>query len=385
MVGSVRRHLLEFGGHLAVQIPIHLRLRLVGDVHAHLRLGAFGNQAAGNVGFGDQILLVLVRAPQQQMPLLHGLGQRIDIGFRIAGILRDMVERGLRGISEILVRLRRSHLRVHGVQQRLRGIRTIQYGAVRHSHTACNIKHVLQEQWIDGYHTIHLKAILLGPHGTHDLAGTREIRSEVHIADIRAQFVGEQHPLLGGELHHRLAGLGNLRIRDERLQAQMAALHGDHAKRPGQAAGRTGLRIGLRQNQIVARSVIGMAVRAEHAGQQLSYGVQRMHGAVELCTVGLGRVERIGDLVNVWPFRRLDLTGAVVDHLVGNAQRLLRILQTRKGDRAILHVDIAQIDVLGDLRQLRQRLRGNILQRGDRGTDRGNIIPHIRNMRCDRP
>ena len=128
-----------------------------------------------------------------------------------------------------------------------------------------------------------------------------------------------------------------------------------------------------------------MAVRAEHAGQQLSYGVQRMHGAVELCTVGLGRVERIGDLVNVWPFRRLDLTGAVVDHLVGNAQRLLRILQTRKGDRAILHVDIAQIDVLGDLRQLRQRLRGNILQRGDRGTDRGNIIPHIRNMRCDRP
>ena len=54
----------------------------------------------------------------------------------------------------------------------------------------------------------HLDAILYGPHCTYDFAGTREVGSEIHVADIRAQLVGEQHPLLGGELHHRLARLG---------------------------------------------------------------------------------------------------------------------------------------------------------------------------------
>ncbi|MFR1605408.1 MAG: hypothetical protein ACLSUZ_01785 [Bifidobacterium pseudocatenulatum] len=36
----------------------------------------------------------------------------------------------------------------------------------------------------------------------------------------------------------------------------MAALYGDYAKQTGQTAGRTSLRVGLRQNQVVARSVM---------------------------------------------------------------------------------------------------------------------------------
>ena len=115
LVSPIRHHFLEFGGHLAMQIPVHLRLRLVGNVHADLRLGTLGNGTTQNLGFGNQVLLALVRAPQQQMPL-HGPGKRTNIGFWIIGILGDVVERSLRGICEMPVLFLRRHLRIHNIQ-----------------------------------------------------------------------------------------------------------------------------------------------------------------------------------------------------------------------------------------------------------------------------
>ena len=388
LVRAVSRDLLEFSGHFAMQIPVHFRLGFVGNIHADLRFCTFRNQFAGNSGIGNQILLILMRAPHHHMSLLNRRGKRLDIRFEIARILHDMVERGLRGNREILVRLLRSHARIHVMQQRLGSIRTIQRRTVRHGNATGHRQHVLQEQRINGDHTINRNAILASPHGAHNLAGARKIRREIHVANILAKLVGKQQTFLGGQIHNRLIGILNFRIGNERLQAHVTTLHRDQAERSRKTAGRTRLRIRLRKDQIIARSIIRMAFRAQHAGQHLHDGIQGMHHAVKFFAIrfrGFQGVRDLRDMRGFHGFHGFHFPRGLVDRIVRDLERLLRRFQSGNFDRAVFHVNTVQINIFGDFHQLRQRLRRNILHGGHRGAYGGNVIAHIRHDRRHLP
>ena len=285
-----------------MQIPVHFRLGFVGNIHADLRFCTFRNQFAGNSGIGNQILLILMRAPHHHMSLLNRRGKRLDIRFEIARIPHDMVERRLRSNREILVRLLRSHARIHVMQQRSGSIRTIQRRTVRHGNATGHRQHVLQEQRINGDHTINRNAILAIPHGAHNLAGTRKIRREIHVANILAKLVGKQQTFLGSQIHNRLVGILNFRIGNERLQAHVTALHRGQAERSRKTTERASLRIRLRKNQIIARSIIRMAFRTQHAWKHLHDGIQGMHHAIKFFAIRFRGFQGVHDLRDIRGF-----------------------------------------------------------------------------------
>ena len=163
----------------------------------------------------------------------------------------------------------------------------------------------------------------------------------------------------------------------------MAALYGDYAKQTGQTAGRTSLRVGLRQNQVVARSVNGMAVRAEHAGQQLRQCAHTMNRVTELHATGFDCIDSVGHLPYFRLLRGFHLAHGIINHIIGSI--LLRILQTGNADSAILYLNLVQIDASRSLHQLRQGLRRDVFQSSDRVPDRGNITPRLRQTRGNRP
>ncbi len=134
----------------------------------------------------------------------------------------------------------------------------------------------------------------------------------------------------------------------------MAALYGDYAKQTGQTARRTSLRVGLRQNQVVARSVNGMAVRAEHAGQQLRQCAHTMNRVTELHATGFDCIDSVGHLPYFRLLRGFHLAHGIINHIIGSI--LLRILQTGNADSAILYLNLVQIDTSRSLHQPRQGL-----------------------------
>lgn len=258
-------------------------------------------------------------------------------------------------------------------------------GATAKNNATGHRQHVLQEQRINGDHAINRNAILAIPHGAHNLAGARKIRREIHVANILAKLVGKQQTFLGGQIHNRLIGILNFRIGNERLQAHVTTLHRDQAERSRKTARRACLRIRLRKDQIIARSIIRMAFRAQHAGQHLHDGIQGMHHAVKFFAIRFRGFQGIRDLRDMRGFHGFHFPRGLVDRIVRDLERLLRRFQSGNFDRAVFHVNTVQINIFGDFHQLRQRLRRNILHGGHRGAYGGNVIAHIRHDRGHLP
>lgn len=143
---------------------------------------------------------------------------------------------------------------------------------------------------------------MYGPHCTYDFAGTREVGSEIHVADIRAQLVGKQQTFLGSQIHNRLVGILNFRIGNERLQAHVTALHRGQAERSRKTTERASLRIRLRKNQIIARSIIRMAFRTQHAWKHLHDGIQGMHHAIKFFAIRFRGFQGVHDLRDIRGF-----------------------------------------------------------------------------------
>lgn len=139
----------------------------------------------------------------------------------------------------------------------------------------------------------------------------------------------------------------------------MAALYGDYAKQTGQTAGRTSLRVGLRQ--------------CAHT----------MNRVTELHATGFDCIDSVGHLPYFRLLRGFHLAHGIINHIIGSI--LLRILQTGNADSAILYLNLVQIDASRSLHQLRQGLRRDVFQSSDRVPDRGNITTRLRQTRGNRP
>lgn len=202
LFGAVGGRRVVFHADLALEIPVHLRLAEISEVHADLRRGRRGLQRARDRRGLQLHLLVRVCAPQFQMTVGDGRGGRVQKSLRVAGILHDVCEHGGCHGGEVVVLLAFRNVDIHLVEQVLRGIGAVQRHAVLQRDRTADGQHSLQEHRIDGDDAVHVLLGMLAPHGRGDLAGAREIRGEVHILRIAGQLVGEQRAFVRGEIDH---------------------------------------------------------------------------------------------------------------------------------------------------------------------------------------
>ncbi len=128
-----------------------------------------------------------------------------------------------------------------------------------------------------------------------------------------------------------------------------------------------------------------MAVRPQHAGDQLHHCMQSMRHVLEFGTIGSRGLQRLLNLPEMPGVRGIDLTRRVIDDVIRDLQWFLQFFQTGDADGAVLDLNIIDVDAFRGLHQLRQRLGRDVLQCGDRGTHRADVLTHIRHMDGDRP
>ena len=92
-----------------------------------------------------------------------------------------------------------------------------------------------------------------------------------------------------------------------------------------------------------------MAFRTQHAWQHLHDGIQGMHHAVKFFAIRFRGSQGVRDLRDMRGFHGFHFPRGLVDRIVRDLERPLRHFQSGNFNRAIFHVNIIQINIVGRL------------------------------------
>ena len=268
-----------------------------------------------------------------------------------------------------------SVLGVDAVQEVLGRVGAVHHGAVREGDAARQLQHALEEDGVHRDHAVHIPVAGRGPGGHHELGRAGEVGHAVRVArdkghaHARHQGLADVALLIGGT-EDVLVGEQAV-VAGEVAQLDVAVRHGEGAAGAGEAARGADLGIALRDHQVG----LGLAVRAQHAGEGRGDLARQVRGHGQLVQGRADLLERAGHLVQMGRGQGVDRGRGARDRGGRVGRRLGQGLKGRHVDRALGAHDLGEGRGGQAIGQGDQGLGREVVEHHGQRADAGDVRP----------